>query len=47
MSRLEVSKFDGTGDFQLWQVKIHSVLIDKSLEAALEDGYPNLLPLQE
>jgi hypothetical protein len=42
MSHLEVSKFDGTGDFWLWQVKIQSMLVDKSLEATLEDGDPDL-----
>ena len=36
MSTLEVSKFDGNGDFRLWQVKIWSILIDKSLDTALE-----------
>ena len=38
MSTLEVSKFDGNGDFRLWQVKIHSVLVDKGLDTMLEDG---------
>ena len=36
MSTLEVSKFDESGDFRLWQVKIWSILIDKSLDTALE-----------
>jgi len=36
MSTLEVSKFDGSGDFRLWQVKMQSILIDKSLDIALE-----------
>ena len=36
MSTLEVSKFDGSGDFRLWQVKMQSILIDKSLAIALE-----------
>jgi hypothetical protein len=42
MSHFEVSKFDGTGDLRLWQVKIQSVLVDKSLDGALEDADPNL-----
>ena len=36
MSTLEVSKFNGSGDFRLWQVKMQSILIDKSLDIALE-----------
>jgi hypothetical protein len=36
MSTLEVSKFDGSGDFRLWQVKIQSILVDKNLDTALE-----------
>ena len=36
MSTSEVSKFDGSGDFRLWQVKMQSILIDKSLDIALE-----------
>ena len=36
MSTLEVRKFDGSGDFRLWQVKMQSILIDKSLDIALE-----------
>ena len=36
MSTLEVSKFNESGDFRLWQVKMQSILIDKSLDIALE-----------
>ena len=37
MSTSEVSKFDGSGDFKLWQVKIQSLLVEKSLDMALEN----------
>ena len=37
MSTLEVSKFDGSGDFKLWQVKMQSLLVEKSLDMALEN----------
>ena len=42
MSTLEVNKFDGNGDFRLWQVKIHSTLVDKGLDSVLEGGDPNM-----
>ena len=42
MSNLEVSKFDGNGDFRLWQVKIQLVLVDKGLDSALEVGDSDL-----
>ena len=42
MSILEVSKFDENGDFQLWQEKIQSVLVDKGLDSALEVGDSDL-----
>ena len=42
MSTLEVNKFDGNGDFRLWQVKIHSILVDKGLDSVLEGGDPNM-----
>lgn len=37
MSTLEVSKFDGNGDFRLWQVKMQPVLVDKGLDITLEE----------
>ena len=37
MSTSEVSKFDGSGDFKLWQVKMQSLLVEKSLDMALEN----------
>ena len=37
MSTLEVSKFDGSGDFKLCQVKMQSLLVEKSLDMTLEN----------
>jgi hypothetical protein len=42
MSTLEVSKFDGSGNFRLWQVKVLSILADKGLVIALEETDPDL-----
>ena len=35
-------KFDGSGDFRLWQVKMQSLLVEKSLDMALEIVDPDL-----
>jgi hypothetical protein len=43
MLHLEVSKFDGSGEFWLWQVKIQSVLVDNGVDGALEDVDPDLV----
>jgi hypothetical protein len=42
MSTLEVSKFDGSGNFRLWQVNMQSILADKGLVIALEETDPDL-----
>ena len=35
-AKFEIEKFDGTGDFGLWRVKMRALLIQHGCEAALE-----------
>ncbi|GJS67592.1 retrotransposon protein, putative, ty1-copia subclass [Tanacetum coccineum] len=35
-AKFDIEKFDGTGDFGLWKIKMHALLIQHGCEAALE-----------
>ncbi|GJR92044.1 hypothetical protein Tco_0216055 [Tanacetum coccineum] len=35
-AKFDIEKFDGTGDFGLWRIKMHALLIQHGCEAALE-----------
>ncbi|GJV80780.1 retrotransposon protein, putative, ty1-copia subclass [Tanacetum coccineum] len=35
-AKFDIEKFDGTGDFGLWRIKMHALLIQHRCEAALE-----------
>ncbi|GKB46212.1 hypothetical protein Tco_0896965 [Tanacetum coccineum] len=35
-AKFDIEKFDGTGDFELWRVKMRALLIQHGCEAALE-----------
>ncbi|GJY33791.1 retrotransposon protein, putative, ty1-copia subclass, partial [Tanacetum coccineum] len=35
-AKFDIKKFDGTGDFGLWRIKMHALLIQHGCEAALE-----------
>ncbi|GJV97837.1 hypothetical protein Tco_1549414 [Tanacetum coccineum] len=35
-AKFDIEKFDGTGNFRLWRIKMHALLIQYGCEAALE-----------
>ncbi|GKG60772.1 hypothetical protein Tco_0614334, partial [Tanacetum coccineum] len=35
-AKFNIKKFDGTGDFRLWRIKMRALLIQHGCEAALE-----------
>ncbi|GKF56722.1 hypothetical protein Tco_0167062, partial [Tanacetum coccineum] len=35
-AKFDIEKFDGTGDFGLWRIKMRALLIQHECEAALE-----------
>nr|GFD37634.1 zinc finger, CCHC-type [Tanacetum cinerariifolium] len=35
-AKFDIEKFDGTGDFELWRVKMRALLIQHVCDAALE-----------
>ncbi|GKC09386.1 hypothetical protein Tco_1000996, partial [Tanacetum coccineum] len=35
-AKFDIEKFDGTGDFGLWRIKMRALLIQHGCEAALE-----------
>ncbi|GKF01976.1 hypothetical protein Tco_0028899, partial [Tanacetum coccineum] len=35
-AKFDIKKFDGIGDFGLWRVKMHALLIQHGCEAALK-----------